>query len=106
MEPSLLRSPKLNSCQQPPILDDVMQVVSRKRIKRRIHFEEDLAMRRLGTTRLQIVDQSFAHFTGQRQAQWKARFRLRDFYCRILPMNLLQSQSTNVSNAHSQPARQ
>ena len=30
-------------------------------------LEEDLAMRRLGASRLQIVDQSFAHFAGQRQ---------------------------------------
>src|SRR6266571_1065475 len=104
MESPLLGSPKPNSCQQPPILDDVMKVVSRKRIKRRLHFEEDLAMRRLGTTRFQIVDQSFAHFAGQRQPQWCAGFRLLNFYCRILPMKLIEFQRTNVSNTHSQPA--
>src|SRR6266705_6607046 len=106
MEPSLLGSSKLNSCQQPPIRDDVMQVVSRKRIKRRVHFEEDLAMRLLGTTRLQIVNQSFAHFAGQRQPQWCAGFRLLKFYYRILPIKLIEFQRTNVSNTHSQPAGQ
>src|SRR5215510_1457496 len=98
MEPPLLASPKPNSCQQPPILDDVMQIVCRKRIIGRLHFEEDLAMRRLGTTRLQIVDQSFAHFVGERQPQWCAGFRLLNFYCRILPMKLIEFQGTNVSN--------
>src|SRR6266568_3202039 len=99
MEPPLLGSAKPNSCQQPPILDDVMQVVSRKRIKRRVHFEEDLAMYRLGTTRLQIVNQSFAHFAGQMQPQWCAGFRLLNFYYRILPIKLIELQSTNVSNS-------
>ena len=102
----LLWSPKSDPCQQAPIRDNVVQVVSRERIKRRVHFEEDLSMCRLGTTRLQVVDQSFAHFVGQRQPQWCAGFRLRDFYCRILPMKLIQFQCTNVSNTHSQPACQ
>src|SRR5436309_9094664 len=106
MEPPLLGSPKPDSCQQPPIRDNVMQVVSRKGVKRRVQFEEDLSVRRVWTARLQIVDQSLAHFAGQRQAQWKAGFRLRDFYCRIFPMNLIQLQSTNVSNTHPQPACQ
>src|SRR5215831_1012098 len=98
MEPPLLRTAKLNSSQQPPIRDNVMQVVARKRIKRRVHFEEDLAVCRLATTRLQIINQSFADFVGQRQFQWCSGFRLRDFNDRIFPMKLLEFQCANVSN--------
>ena len=78
----------------------------RKRIKRRVHFEEDLSMGRLGTTRLQVVDQCFAHFVGQRQAQGRARFRLRDFYRGIFPMKMIEFQCANVPGTQSQPACQ
>src|SRR5438445_13451569 len=86
MDAPLLCGPKSDSSQQPPIRDNVVQVGSLERIKRRVRFEEDLSMRCLGTSRLQVVDQSFAHFVGKRQPQWPICFRLRDFYGRILPM--------------------
>jgi hypothetical protein len=50
MDAPLLCGPESDSSQQTPIGDNVVQVVAFKGIKRRVHFEEDLAMRRLGTT--------------------------------------------------------
>src|SRR2546425_1194250 len=70
MYPSLLWTPKGDPRQSAPIRDDVVQVVAvHERIKRRIHFEEDLSVRRFGTTRLQVVDQGLTNLLGQRQAQ-------------------------------------
>src|SRR5713226_6106172 len=104
MDAPLLWSSKSDPSQQAPIRDNVVQVISHERIKGRVHFEEDLSMCRLGTTRLQVVDQSVAHFAAQRQPQRCTRFRLRDFYCGILPVKLIELQRANVSNTQSQSA--
>src|SRR5689334_19749937 len=104
MDAMLLCGPKSDSSQQAPIRDNVVQVVFLERIKRRVRVEEELSMLCLGTTRLQVVDQSFAHFVGQRQPQWCTCFRLRDFYARIFPMKLIEFQCANVSNAQPQSA--
>src|SRR5215470_5915366 len=106
MHTALLWTSKSDPSQQAPIRDNVVQIVSFEWIKRRAHFEEDLSMRRLGTARLQVVDKSFAHLMRQGQPQWCACFRLGDFYCRILPMKLIQFQGTNVSSTQSQSAGQ
>jgi hypothetical protein len=64
MHPTLLWTPESDSCQQAPVRDNVVQVVSRERLKGRGHFEKYFSMCCLGTTRLQVVNQSFAHLTG------------------------------------------
>src|SRR5262245_44204301 len=103
----LLWSPKGNSRQSAPIRDDVVEIAAvHVRIKRRVHFEEDLSMRRFGTTRLQVVDQGLTDLVGQRQAQGHTGFRLRDFYCRLLPMKVVQFQCANIPSTQSQPACQ
>src|SRR2546423_13948441 len=106
MHATLLWASKSDPGPQAPIRDNVVQVVSRERTKRRFYFEEGFSMRRLRTTRLQVIDQSVADLITHGQAQWRVRFRLPDLYCRIPPMNLIQLQSANVSNTHSQPACQ
>ena len=50
-------------------------VVFPERIKRRVHLEEYLSVCRLGTARLQVVNQSLTDLAGQRQSQWCACLR-------------------------------
>jgi len=107
METLLLRAPKGDPCQPAPIRDNVVQiVVFPERIKRRVHFEEYLPVCRLGTARLQVVDQGLADLVSQRQSQRRARLPLGDFYGRILPTKVVQFQGANISSAQSQPACQ
>src|ERR1700752_2313444 len=107
MQTPLLWATKGDTRQLAPILDNVMEIiVVPERIKRRVHFQEYLSVGRLGTTRLQVVDQGFADLVGQRQSQQRARFRLCDFYGRLRPTKVVQFQCANISDAKSQPACQ
>src|SRR5207253_2598347 len=97
METLLLWAPKGDPRQLAPILDNVVEtVVVPERIKRRGHSEEYLSVCRLGTARLQVVDQGLTDLAGQRQSQRRARLRLRDFNGRLRPMKVLQFQRANI----------
>src|ERR1700745_3675354 len=90
VEPPLLWAPKSDPRRLAPILDNVVEiVVVSERIKRRVHFEEYLSVCRLGTARLQVVDQGLADIAGQRQSQRRARLRLGDFYGRFRPTKVI-----------------
>src|SRR5487761_136894 len=107
METSLLWAPKGDPRQLAPILDNVMEViVVSESVKRRVHFKEYLAVCRLGAARLQVVNQGLADLVGQRQSQRRARLRLRDFYGRLCPTQVVQFQRANIPCAQSQPACQ
>src|SRR5947209_4748725 len=107
METLLLWAPKGDPRQLAPILDNVVEtVVVPERIKRRGHSEEYLSVCRLGTARLQVVDQGLTDLAGQRQSQRCARLRLCDFYGRLRPTKVVQFQCANISSTQSQPACQ
>src|SRR5438046_5021524 len=103
METLLLWAPKGDPRQLAPILDNVVEtVVVPERIKRRGHSEEYLSVCRLGTARLQVVDQGLTDLAGQRQSQRSARLRLRDFNGRLRPMKGLQFQRAESNNENTQ----
>src|SRR6266576_5623355 len=107
METPLLWAPKGDPRQPTPILDNVVQmVVFLERIKGRVHFEEYLSVCRLGTARLQVVNQGLPDFVGQRQSQRSACLSRGDFYCRLRPTKVVQFQCTNIPSAQSRAACQ
>src|SRR5713101_3629933 len=107
MEATLLWASKGDPRQPAPILNNVVQmVVFPERIKRRVHLEEYLSVCRLGTARLQVVNQSLTDLAGQRQSQWRACLRLRDFYGRLRPTQVIQFQCANIPRTQSQAACQ
>src|SRR6266576_4699579 len=81
-------------------------VVFPERIKRRVHLEKYLSVCRLGTARLQVVNQSLTDLAGQRQSQWRACLRLRDFYGRLRPTQVIQFECANIPSTQSQAACQ
>src|SRR5438105_3604776 len=107
MQTLLLWALKGDPRQPAPVLDNVVEIiVVPERIERWVDFEEYLSVCRLGTARLQVVDQGLTDFAGQRQTQRCARLRLCDFYGRLRPTKVVQFQCANISSTQSQPACQ
>src|SRR5437870_13856439 len=79
-------------------------VVFPERIKRRVHLEKYLSVGGLGTARLQVVNQCLTDLAGQRQSQWRACLRLRDFYGRLSPTQFIQFECANILSTQSQAA--